>query len=101
MHNWKVGDRAITCNFHIPEYNGREVYIVSLRSFRRASWFLVDGDHPRGPLHPEQRGWVINPINLRPIDDDKKDTQRDDMKKVPWDTLEDIWQPKELERIDA
>ena len=99
MHRWSVGDHALTCNFLRATYNNREVYIKSLYARRGPQHVIVGGDHPRRDRYKRKR-WAIPIRNIKPFDDEQgRDMQREDMRKVSWDDC--AWKPKELETVEG
>lgn len=92
MHNWKVGDLAVTTNCPDSRNNGYIVEIMGLKVSNRSDCII----HVPGVLGPLPGGyWTERFVYLKPLPGDEDDANQ----VTSWDELKDIWQPKELEKV--
>ncbi len=86
MHNWQVGDLAVTINCPESGSNGYIVEIMALKASARGDCII----HVPGVPGPLLNGyWAERFVYLKPLPGDEDDANQ----VTSWDELIDIYQP--------
>ncbi len=86
MHNWQVGDLAITCNCSSMRRNGLMVEIVRVSSCGNGDYIIKC---PGLRSYMEDGFWAVWGHQLKPLPGDEDDANQ----VTSWDELIDIYQP--------